>query len=685
MRTIFKPASALLNKVSFASKFTIIAVAFVVPTSIGVGLLYNNLNTEIVSIDNKINALSAYKNLIGYEASVAEVSDPLASKENLDKQKQTHSQFQGIYSSVNSLHSASATELNQLKAAQEELNKSEKYNPAQALAVLKRTSELVEKIGLLGALYDGSSDVSHSISDLLSYRTPALIAGLADLRFALGSVTTSKSLSQEDKIALSNRIDQVRHDLNSYQKTLSQIISLRASNTENLTSGLVTAKTTIALLKQLEAAITEPDASISTKNITIALKNISSTANASLNILEQEYTVAKQQHADNQLQILGLYLISVLIAIYLLSGFYFNVTESVQKLVRKLGNLASGDLTDKSLTDIPNDELGSIMTSAEQMTNSLTNIVGDSLVNSQALYSTAKKIAVDTAILAQSTEQQSEALHAVKDRMHDLTGTVRQNVENATTASNVANDAADVAQKGNDAMDNVVATMENVQEASLRVSEIVQVIQDIANRTDILAINATIEAARAGDAGKGFAVVATEVRKLSVRSSQAALEIQALVKDVTDQVHLSTEQLVSSKDILDDIVKKTHRVNSIMNAIATASKEQNSGIDEASKALSIMRAVSEKNKALVESTAGTASMLQQSATDLKRNMAVFKVDNANYDLGIADAPIATTVAVKPVAQEFNPNLTQVMTPAAEVFEQSHQTLPANTTTFEEFK
>lgn len=683
MRSIFKPASSLLTKLSFASKFSIIAVAFIIPTTIGVGALYQNTNKNIDSINHKLEISSIYKELLAYNETLTSSTDPERIKDALLLQKKSADLFGRL--STHILDSKlNFQEYSNLKVAQAELDKSDKLVINNTLNVLHKSTEFSEKLGILGYLHDERVNVSHVINELISYKTPAIISSLDDLRSIIIVKTNTKNLSADDKISLLTKIDIAKNDILSYQKTLSHLATLKGSTSDDFLQSIAVAKQTLVLLKQLETSLSEADAALSYKPLNLAINNIFDISNKSISLLDNDFNKVKEQQSNFQTQVLGIYLATVLIAIYLLFGFYINVTESVNVLVRRLGNLANGNLTDAPSKNIPKDELGQIMSSADKMSQSLTNIVGESLVNSQSVYNTAKRIAVDTAILAQSTEQQSDALHAVRERMHDLTGTVRQNVENATTASNVANEAADVAQRGNNAMEDVVATMENVQEASLRVSEIVQVIQDIANRTDILAINATIEAARAGDAGKGFAVVATEVRKLSVRSSQAALEIQALVRDVTDQVHLSTDKLVSAQDTLSDIVKKTHRVNNIMNAIATASKEQNHGIDEAAKALNVMRQVSEKSKILVESTASTAGVLQQSATELKQNMNVFKVDSSRLNIKVEEAVVLTDV-VYSEQKQFNPQTTQVMTPAAEVFDVSHETKPQIDTNFQEFK
>ena len=136
--------------------------------------------------------------------------------------------------------------------------------------------------------------------------------------------------------------------------------------------------------------------------------------------------------------------------------------------------------------------------------------------------------------LSQRTERQASSLEETAASMEQLTATVHQNAENAQHASQIASGACSVAERGGSVVDQVVATMGEINSSSRRVVDIIGVIDGIAFQTNILALNAAVEAARAGEHGRGFAVVAGEVRTLAQRSASAAREIKTLIQTSVD-------------------------------------------------------------------------------------------------------------------------------------------------------
>ena len=323
----------------------------------------------------------------------------------------------------------------------------------------------------------------------------------------------------------------------------------------------------------------------------------------------------------------------------MLLSFYTGIAEGLRRLTRRLANFSKGDFSPANDGEVPRDELGMVLTHADQVAHNLSQLIGRAQGSGRVLFATSRHIATGTSELARKTEQQEIALHKVKERMHDLTGTVRQNVENAATASKLANEAA------------------TMRSSSDRVGEIVRVIQEIAARTDILAINATIEAARAGEAGKGFSVVANEVRKLSVRSSMAAQEIQTLVLTQNEHVLSSSETILEAQSALDTIVKSTQRVNAIMGAIASASKEQDVGITSTNDSVLLMQQLTRVNDALVKASAKTAAVLRERADALRHDMERFTIEEAarqSESVGsFFDAPKdANKTAVAPVTPRY---------------------------------
>jgi methyl-accepting chemotaxis protein len=208
--------------------------------------------------------------------------------------------------------------------------------------------------------------------------------------------------------------------------------------------------------------------------------------------------------------------------------------------------------------------------------------------------------------------------------MEELTGTVKQNADNALQANQLAMSASQVAVKGGDVVAQVVDTMGSINDSAKKIVDIIGVIDGIAFQTNILALNAAVEAARAGEQGRGFAVVAAEVRNLAQRSAGAAKEIKALIGDSVGKVDAGAKLVDQAGATMQEVVDSVKRVSDIISEIAAASREQSAGIEQVNQAITQMDQVTQQNAALVEEAAAAAGSLQDQAASLVDAVKVFK-------------------------------------------------------------
>ncbi|HZH57241.1 MAG TPA: methyl-accepting chemotaxis protein [Burkholderiaceae bacterium] len=302
-------------------------------------------------------------------------------------------------------------------------------------------------------------------------------------------------------------------------------------------------------------------------------------------------------------------------------------------VLRPLGNagshfdrIASGDLTKRIQVESSN-EIGVLYEAMRRMQQSLIHIVGTVRQGVEEINVGAREIYQGNTDLSARTEQQAAALQQTAASMEELSSTVIQNTDHATEADRVVKGAADVAQRGGNAVTAVVGTMNEISESSQRMAEIVGVIDGIAFQTNILALNAAVEAARAGEQGKGFAVVAGEVRSLAQRSAQAAREIKQLIDESLEKVSAGARQAGEAGEIMKDVVRSVETVTAIMGEIVTASQEQSKGINQVNAAVTDMDGVTQQNAALVQQAAAAAGSLQDQARRLTEVVAVFKLNN----------------------------------------------------------
>ena len=289
--------------------------------------------------------------------------------------------------------------------------------------------------------------------------------------------------------------------------------------------------------------------------------------------------------------------------------------------------IAGGDLTSR-VEVRNNNEIGQLFSALKRMQESLTRTVSAVRRGVDEINVGSREISAGNTDLSSRTEEQAASLEETAASMEELASTVKQNADNARQANQLAASASSVAERGGQAVSEVVSTMEGISASSRKISEIVSVIDGIAFQTNILALNAAVEAARAGEQGKGFAVVAGEVRSLAQRSAQAAKEIKALIEDSVSKVDAGSQQVERAGATMQEIVASVKRVTDIMGEISAASEEQSSGIDQVNRAVSQMDEVTQQNAALVEQAAAAAGSLQEQAQQLAEAVSVFKINAA---------------------------------------------------------
>jgi methyl-accepting chemotaxis protein len=332
-------------------------------------------------------------------------------------------------------------------------------------------------------------------------------------------------------------------------------------------------------------------------------------------------------------------------------GFLLQLSEGMNQLletsetglnevVRVLGALSRGDLTEKITNDYSG-TFGQLKDDSNTTVEKLREIVNKIKNATNSINAGAKEIAVGNNDLSQRTEEQAASLEQTAASMEELTSTVQQNSVNARHANQLAINASDIAGKGVTVVGQVVLTMDQINESSRKVVDIISVIDGIAFQTNILALNAAVEAARAGEQGRGFAVVAVEVRNLAQRAAAAAGEIKNLIGDSVEKVEDGTKLVAQAGKTMEEIVSSIRSVTAIMSEISAASVEQTSGIEQVNQAITQMDDVTQQNAALVEQAAAAAESLEEQAQQLAGAVENFKLhDNlSGYGSLLNAAPV----------------------------------------------
>ena len=319
-------------------------------------------------------------------------------------------------------------------------------------------------------------------------------------------------------------------------------------------------------------------------------------------------------------------------AVLLGVGLFWLVRRTVSRplgeLTAAVTAVAHGDLT-QSFHTARQDEIGTLVNEVEGMRQRYLDILGQVREAVENVGTASSEIASGNQDLSVRTEQTASNLQRTAASMDQLTGTVKQSADAARQANQLANTAATVAARGGSAVGEVVSTMNDINQSSRKIADIVGVIDSIAFQTNILALNAAVEAARAGEQGRGFAVVASEVRSLAQRSAEAAREIKTLIGASVEKVESGSRQVQTAGQTMDEIVGSVQRVSDIIGEITASSHEQSEGIDAVNGAIGQLDQMTQQNAALVEQSAAAAESLRDQANRLTQAVSVFKLTGAS--------------------------------------------------------
>ncbi len=314
----------------------------------------------------------------------------------------------------------------------------------------------------------------------------------------------------------------------------------------------------------------------------------------------------------------------MLLALYLFVCFYRVMEGGLAETRRHLHAMTQGDLT---TAPVPwgRDEAADLMLDLREMQQSLVRMVQGVRLSSDEILNSSSEIATGAMDLSSRTEQTAANLEETAAAMEQISATVRQSTEHAQSATGIASHNAEVARHGGAVIHQMVDTMQDIQQSSHRINDIIGVIDGIAFQTNILALNAAVEAARAGEQGRGFAVVASEVRALAQRSATAAKEIKSLITASVEKVEGGTRIAQSAGETMQSVVSGAEQISQLLHQIATGATEQSQGIAQVGQAVQELDRATQQNAAMVEQTAAGASALKDEAQALSQEVSTFQL------------------------------------------------------------
>jgi len=674
MNMILRPARSLMGRLRYLYKFALIGIVFLVPIVVLTVLLFDRINEDIGFMEQEqlgLEYIASLRQLLehipqhrgmtnAYLNGKSSFRDKILAKRDMVDKK--FAELEQVDDKQGAML-GTGNRVGSLKAQWEDL-KARSFDMQASEAFAEHSQLINEVIGLIQYIADSSNLIrdpkydTYYLMNSLVVHLPSLTDVLGQARGLGAGIAAHGQLGEEKKINLALLINQARQGSNELRKSLKIATNENPYIGERL-EGLD--KSTLDKMQQFFSLLS---------NELMEAQVISVRPDQVFDAGTQAISEAFQLY-DNALATLGdimatrvddayatEYLVAavasllVLVAVWLFIGFFSSTVESIRAISRATQELADGDLKARVNLNV-RDEMVEIADHFNAMAEQFEKIVTRIASSSEQLASSSEKLSGITGQTSHSIDQQQSQIEQVATAMNEMSATVQEVSKSISGTADAAQEANEETAKGYHMVDNAIQAIQGLagrieaaaeviqtlEKDSEDISSVMDVIRGVAEQTNLLALNAAIEAARAGEQGRGFAVVADEVRTLAGRTQQSTEEINQMVEKLQagsrkavdvmnksrEEAHEVVAQATKAGASLTSISEAVKHINEMSSQIASAAEEQSATAEEVNRNINSISEMSRETSAGAQETAVASSDLARLGNELQILVRRFKV------------------------------------------------------------
>ena len=606
MKTVLYPAIALMNRLNFGMKFSLISVLFFLPMAVTNYYLVSDSYDQYVRTSTELESLELLGSTLKIRRDLEEVNDlalisrMLGESSSAEADARIAKLEQSLIEQFAALQAVShdAQQVEQFNAQRDELLNAMRAIKAQVAPVSKRApgEELLAKVQLFikgvasdsGLSQDDSRDVRQMV-ELVMNVTPQVTAVLATGRsvgaysLGVGFLDSGASVKLEDALLLMEKLHaeyglKIKETLAASPGAQRALGNRTAASQETLKELAKVFEDKVILAESLKGSWQEFFAEISGE-----MEKTYQVNDATLVFLQAELSERLQQKGSQTILLVVALLVVFLSIVYLYGGFYVSTRTTLKSLGLVMDKVAAGDMTVSYKVQSRDElgELGDVFNGTVVKIHDLIERVGHTVTEVERQ---ADRVEVVSGESNQAVAGQRSQIEQVATAMNEMSATAQEVARSAAAAVGSAQSVNDETVSGRELVDSQVGSIQRLASGidqsvavinqlaadSASISRVLEVIKGIAEQTNLLALNAAIEAARAGEQGRGFAVVADEVRTLAKRTQQSTEEIEQMISKLQGGVAATVKAMSGSHKMADDTVSQSSKVQQALENILGA-------------------------------------------------------------------------------------------------------------------